>query len=111
VKGSGGTRVEADATLENSPSVLFDAVIVPPGTGGLAALGQAVEFVKDQFRHCKTILVMGDGVAVLEKAGIAVANADRGLIVGGESTRPADQFIQAMARHRHWERETDPPRV
>ncbi len=110
-KGSDGTRVEADATLENSPSVLFDAVVLAPGTAALAKSAPAVDFLKDQFRHCKTLLIMGDGVAVLEKAGLPTANPDSGLIISSENTRSAKEFIQALAMHRHWARETDPPRV
>ena len=61
--GSGASRrtdgdsFEVDATFENSPSVLFDAVVLPDGAGGRRALsreGHAVEFLKDQYRHCKT---------------------------------------------------------
>ena len=34
----------------------------------LSALGQAIEFVKDQYRHCKTILVLGAESALVERA-------------------------------------------
>ena len=46
------------------PSVLFDAVVVPDGEEAaerLALLGQALEFIKDQYRHCKPILMLGAG--------------------------------------------------
>ena len=52
----------------------------------LAAVGQALEFVKDQYRHCKTILALGAGARLLEKAGIP-----RELPDGGErSGNPAE---------------------
>jgi hypothetical protein len=36
----------------------------------LAKLGSAVEFLEDQYRHCKTIFVMGASSILLDKAGI-----------------------------------------
>src|SRR4029077_11708947 len=45
VKSSTGRAVEADATLENSPAVLFDGLVLPDGSESLVASGQAVEFL------------------------------------------------------------------
>jgi catalase len=109
-KGADG-ELEADATLENSPAVLFDAVILPDGAGALARTGQAVDFVKDQYRHCKTLLVLGDGTALLEKAGIPLDKPDDGLLIKDGETKVADAFIAALAMHRHVERDMDPPPV
>jgi catalase len=118
VKSMTGIMVEADATVENSPSVLFDAVILPGGDRSaqiLAKSGQAIEFLKDQYRHCKTILVLGASVALLEGAGISKAlpggKADPGLIIAAPGTNPAKAFIAAVAKHRHPERDRDPPNV
>ena len=46
----------------------WDGVVIPGGDAGLAGLGQAVDFVKDQYRHCKTILVLG-AASSLRRAG------------------------------------------
>jgi hypothetical protein len=54
-----GDTLDADASLENEPGFLFDALVLPDGDEGVAALaqdGHTMEFIKDQFRHCKTIL-------------------------------------------------------
>ena len=62
VTAVGGERFEVDATLENSPSVLFDALVLPDGAEAVEALakdGHTLEFLKDQYRHCKTILALG----------------------------------------------------
>jgi len=32
--------------------------------------GHTLDFVKDQYRHCKTLLVLGSSSHLLEKAGI-----------------------------------------
>ena len=36
------------------------------GVGALVAEGQVIEFLKDQYRHCKPILVLGRAAAALE---------------------------------------------
>jgi catalase len=111
VKASNGGRVEADATLENSPSVLFDGLILPPGSESLVRAGQAVEFVKDQYRHCKTILVMGAATALLDKAGIDYEKPDEGLLIAADDSNPLNRFIAALEKHRHLSRDRDVPAV
>jgi catalase len=120
VRSDAGEPVEIDATLENSPAVLFDALVLPGGSKAVDALcldGHALEFVKDQYRHCKTILALGDSSKILAKAGIPLAlptgKADPGLLVEGqdESEANSQSFIAAMGQHRHVERDRDPPLV
>ena len=98
--------------MENSPPVLFDAVILPDGAAGVKALaadGHTMEFVQNQFRHCKTILALGASRTLLEKAGIGDAT-DKGLLLLAANDRNAARsFMTAVAMHRHPERETDPP--
>src|SRR4029434_10423341 len=62
VKVGAGAALQADASLEVAPSVLFDAVAIADGEGAAAALaadGRALEFLKDQYRHCKAMLISG----------------------------------------------------
>jgi len=115
-----GARFEVDATLENSPPVLFDAVVLPDGVDAVEKLskdGHTLEFLKDQYRHCKSILVMGAACKLLKKAGIFAVlpsgEPDPGLLVVGprEYDAVAKRFIAAIARHRHPERDMDPPLV
>jgi catalase len=112
-----GEEIEADASMENSPSVLFDALVLPDGADAvqrLSADGHSVEFVKDQYRHCKTILALGASRALLDKAGIAqAAGDDPGIrwLESGAAQDAAAWLVSAMGRHRHFERETDPPRI
>jgi catalase len=110
VTGATGVAVEADATLENSPAVLFDGLVLPDGAQALVNSGQAVEFLKDQFKHCKTILVLGGASALLEKAGIPFDAPDAGLIFAEAGSEPK-AFIAALAKHRHVERDRDAPIV
>ena len=75
----------------------------------------AIEFLKDQYRHCKPMLVMGEASALLAKAGIPAAlpngAPDPGLLVrdGGDASVAVADFAESLAQHRHFERETDPP--
>jgi catalase len=107
--------VDVEITLEAAPSVLFDAAVLPGGEGAsaLADIGLAVEFVKDQYRHCKPMLVLRGGAALLETANIPVnlddGNADPGLLLGDDGD--VADFIKAIAKHRHFARFRDPPRV
>jgi catalase len=109
--------IDIEVTLETAPSVLFDAVVLPGGeaANALSKLGQALEFVKDQYRHCKTILALDSGERLLEAAGIPDklpdGKPDPGIVHSPDAADAAPKFIAAIARHRHFERQTDPPRV
>jgi catalase len=111
-------ELEVDTSVEAMPSVLFDAVVLAGGesvAATLAADGRILEFVKDQYRHCKPILALADSPRLLERAGIPATlqdgQPDPGLIVSKDANAGTREFIAALAKHRHFERETDPPRV
>lgn len=95
-----GTEIEANKSMENAPAVLFDGLVLPEGSEAvqaLAANGQTMEFVKDQFRHCKSILALGAGRELLEMAGIGPAlDTDPGILLA----ESADAAAIASAFHR-----------
>lgn len=65
---------EADASMENSPAVLFDALIVVDGDEAISTLekiGNTMEFIRDQYRHRKTIMVLGSARRLIDKVGIS----------------------------------------
>jgi catalase len=116
---NGGT-LEVEVTFEAMPSVLFDAAAVPGGKPAIAALGnvgQAVEFIKDQYRHAKPILALAEGADLVENAGVPAVlpsgHPDPGMLVDRRGTvgdlLPA--FITAIGKHRAFERQLDPPEV
>lgn len=120
VKTSNGVALMADASFETEPGFLFDAVVLPDGQEAVMALYKdalALEFVRNQYRHCKAILVLGSSKALASKADIpdalAEGMADPGLIFSANGTHEEayKNFIQAIGQHRHFERETDPPTV
>jgi catalase len=111
---AGSGAFDADASLDNHPSGLFDGAVVPGGAAAVARWnqdGRALEFIRDSYRHGKTLLAVGDGAALLEAAGIDLAQEDGGLVVGATPAKATAAFIESLARHRHPERETDPARL
>jgi catalase len=116
----GGDPIEVDVTVEATPSVLYDAVVIPDGDDAIERLtidGRTLEFLKDQYRHCKPMLAIGAGQDALKLAGIPSTlisgKGDPGLVFAEAASieQGIDAFIAALAMHRHFERETDPPRV
>jgi catalase len=114
VATASGQQLAVDHTFATMPSVMFDAVIVPGGAASVQALvcnGDAVHFVLEAYRHCKTIAVIGEGVQLLRTLGVGAGEGGPALpgIVFGKNEPPAraqlaQEFIAALARHRHWAR-------
>ena len=117
VESKTGDPLDVEVSLETAPSAIWDAAILVDGVEALRESGHALEFVKDQYRHCKPILVVGAARAVLEQAGIPMTlpsgEEDPSLLVhdADQAEEATRSFIDALAKHRHFERETDPPRV
>ena len=118
--GANGTEVKADFSFLTGASVLFDAFYVPDGEASVASLKaepDVANFLNEAYKHCKTIAASGAGVELLASAGVVTAGDEisrtdkfefrPGLVASRESYVPGlgDQFIRAIARHRHWDRE------
>jgi len=118
VKTADGVGLEADVSLENEPGFLFDALVIPDGQAAIGALARdahVFEFVRDQFRHCKPILALGEGVSLLHAAGLGPALDPAalapGVLLDDDPARGAQALALALGQHRAFERESDPPRV
>ena len=120
VRSADGDPIEVEVSMEAMPAVLFDALVVPGGHAAaqtLGNLGHAVEFIKDQYRHCKPVLALGAGTDLIENAGVPATlpsgDPDPGLLLFAEESaeNALPQFIEAIAKHRHHAREMDPPAV
>ena len=94
--------------------------MLPDGERGvkqLLGLGQAVDFVTQQYRHGKTLLALGASKALLDRAGVdsflGSGDADPGVLLAEADEVDAAHagFIAAIGKHRHPARETDPPQV
>ena len=112
--------LDVEISFETSPSVMYDAVILPGGEHAMRVLagdGRALEFVREQYRHLKPIMALGSGETLLRAAGIPPllpdGSHDWGLVLADarEWRSAFSSFKAALTRHRVYERETDPPRV
>ena len=108
-----GRPIDVEVTLTAMPAVLFDALVLPDGESAVQALskdGHALDFIRDQFRHCKPILILGDSIALLDAIG--VPRDAPGLVRASADTEGAvARFVKLVEKHRAFERETDPPAV
>ena len=104
-------EIHVDFSFLTASSVLFDAVYIPDGVGltVLAESDEVNEFLNDAYKHCKVIGADGKAVSLLSAANFAskITNDDQGLIVSKEAAgeKFTKDFIQAMGKHRFWERE------
>jgi catalase len=98
---------------------MFDAVYIPGGEKSVKALQEqveAVEFVQEAFKHCKTIAANGAGLEFIRACRLANGAAEgkamdsaveEGVILSRDDQpgKIASEFIKAIAQHRHWSRE------
>ena len=118
VNTSSGKQLAVDHTFSNMPSVMFDAVLLPGGAdsaAALAQLGDAVHFVLEAYKHCKTVCALNEGVQLLSTLGFAletqshqVMEPTAGLLMADARKAAEGQISQALiaaiASHRHWDR-------
>ena len=118
VSTASGKQLAVDHTFGNMPSIMFDAVLIPGGAQSataLCAMGDAVHFVLEAYKHCKTICALNEGVQLLASLGLSAGkNADQialpaaGVLVADARKvaegQIAQDFITAIAHHRHWDR-------
>jgi catalase len=109
-EASDGSWIEADQMIEGGPSVLYDAIALLPGADAIDDLLQEStvrDFVADAFAHCKFIGHVKAAVPLFEKAGVAEADFDEG-IVALASAKDVAGFVGKLGQLRVWSRE---PRV
>jgi catalase len=80
----------------NAPSVIYDAVLIPPGVAeGLAAMPIAHRFIDEAFRHGKPIAAAEDARALLVKLGL---EGGEGVVIG--DGKLAALLLDSLAQHR-----------
>ncbi len=116
ISADNGDVYVPEFSILTASSVLFDAVYVADGEKAVEWLAEAdaVEFVKDAYKHCKAVAATGRGVELLEEAEIGTGMlddpepADEATIVGAKVTRGFTQkLVAAVANHRLWSREPE----
>ena len=106
-------KIEANKSMENAPAVLFDALVLPDGSKAVHALADhalTIDFIRDSFRHCKTIFAFGAGRELLDKAGIgAVGENDPGILLAdsADTDGAISDFIDLVSKHRHLSRDSN----
>ncbi|MCQ9616369.1 catalase [Paenalcaligenes niemegkensis] len=111
-ESANGPIIISDASFENSPSVLFDAVALVDGLNLLAQEGLALEHIRDAYRHCKPIYACGASTKLLGLAGIPDSEINsNGVLSVKEGSDDHKPFIEAIAKGRFFEREQERPRV
>lgn len=120
IKTVSGELLDVEITLETSPSVLYDAVVIPGGSTSVDALiadAHSLAFIREQYRHCKAILAVGDGSSLLAAADIPELLPDGSTDITVVTTNEyslddaLNAFKTAVAAHRAYLRENDPPVV
>jgi catalase len=116
ITADNGEVYQPQFTILTAASVLFDAVYVAGGAEAAlwSSEADAVDFVREAFKHCKPVAATGEGMELLSIAAIPVGAsddpdpADAATIVGtgvrGDFTQ---RFIEAMTHHRFWAREAE----
>ncbi|ANH83780.1 catalase HPII [Niabella ginsenosidivorans] len=103
LKASDHSIINADETLFNTASVLFDAVYIPGGAKAIEALlaePDAIHFVNEQFRHCKAIGAAPDAAPFIQNTFV---KEGAGISLNGN----VDRFLKDLGLHRFWEREME----
>lgn len=122
VQSSDGKKMPASKSFLTAASVNYDGVYIPGGRKSREALGEngdALHFVKEAFKHCKTLAASNDGVDLVSDSGISgvmLAQTDNkgktvsdcGIITVRNTkmmTEFSAEIIKALSLHRHWCRE------
>ncbi|MEO7426703.1 MAG: catalase [Fibrobacteria bacterium] len=126
LKSAKGADLPVDFSLLTAASVLFDALYIPAAANPAALLGEpdALEFIRDAYKHCKTIGANAVNDAALRAADKALDKlvgsepkasaklfSEHGVVVGTTQALKAlvAEFIREMGEGRHWIREADKP--
>lgn len=122
IKSDDGQEIEVDHSFISTSSVEYDALYIPGGRQSFNELkkqDRTFSFLNEAYEHCKAIAASGAGVDLLRDSnisGVSCANYeseivdDKGVITTLNNIDWDDftrLFIEAIAEHRHWEREEE----
>lgn len=128
ITGIDGQQLEAGKTFLTAGSILYDAVYIPGGRQHVDSLikqGDALHFVNEAFKHAKAIGATNEGVDLLASSqikGVALAGPETqvqlitelGVVTirnAADMGHFSQQFIDAVAQHRHWARQVQKEHV
>lgn len=122
IKSAEGNELQVGHNYYTTASVKYDAIFVPGGLGSIESLkshGDAKHFIKEAYKHCKTIAATNEGVELLKEcclpnaklackdSDVDVSNKFGVLTIKNNTdlTNFTKDFINLIAMHRHWQRE------
>lgn len=102
--GNNQISVEVDETFLTVHSVLYDGLFVVGGEADNQKKfeNDIVDFINEAFRHYKPIGIAKTGRQIFASSK---AEIEPGIVVADESMDFNENFIAAIAAHRHWNRE------
>lgn len=128
ITASDGRQLEVNKNYVSAGSIMYDAVYVPGGRQSVETMlgqGDSLHFVNEAFKHAKAIGASDEGVDLLFVShikGVAMAGPETsaqlvkelGVITirnagdmgnYGQEGYFSQEFIKAIAQHRHWGRQ------
>ncbi len=103
LQGTSGDQLRIDKSLATADSVMYDAVYIPGGKDSVNTLlgdYESRHFVREAYNHGKALAADQEGAEILKAVGITSAPG----VVFGQKGSDADAFIEAISKHRHWNR-------
>ncbi|MBK4714236.1 MULTISPECIES: catalase HPII [Tenebrionibacter/Tenebrionicola group] len=102
-----GSQIPVAGTFTNTPSVTVDAVIVPCGDiDAIRDNGDAIYYLLEAWKHLKVVGLLGDARQLRKKLAVDSA-AEDGLVEADDASGSfIDDFLQQLAAHRVWSRES-----
>lgn len=110
VKCSKNNKLEVDAALMTTESVLYDAIYIPGGRESIDALSKeakALKFINEAFKHCKAIAADKEAEELLDATYVKDFKDDKAILINEEPKA----FIDAVAQHRNWDREKEAAKI
>ena len=101
---------KVDAAIVTTESVLYDAVYIPGGAKSVASLkteAKFIKFINEAFMHCKAIAADTEGQDLLDATYVVSCKNDKAVSINKE----AQNFIDAIAQHRNWDRMEDVKKI
>ncbi len=103
VKGENGATYQVDHTFLTADSVLFDAVLIAGGNEeNKDFYKKATLFVHEAYSHFKPIGAIKIGEDLLH---VDEMKDSPGVVLSRDSEDFAKEFVDALAAHRHWNRD------
>jgi catalase len=98
----GRASVVVDRTFVTVRSIELDAVVVADGAGALTDV-KVRQLLDEAYRHSKAVGAWGDGVHLLEAAGVDLERPGV-LVSDSASAASRKELLTALGRHRAWDR-------